>query len=97
MSVIVTPLHAHYREEHLTRVIGQMRMLGAPRIKAHLDEESGAWMAYEGTHRLRAALWLGLTPIMLPRPWYRSQRALEDARFAAIQRGHVFQRVEVAS
>lgn len=94
---IVTPLHAHFSPAHLADVIQAMRKLGPPRIRAHHDASSGAWLALEGTHRLRAALVLGLAPVMVPVRWPRSQMALERARFAAVERGHVFARVEVAA
>lgn len=73
------------------------RRLGPPRIRAHRDTASGVWLAAEGTHRLRAARLLGLAPVLIPVPWWRSPRSLERARFAAIEYGHAFPRVEVAS
>jgi hypothetical protein len=51
----------------------------------------------EGTHRLRAAKALGLAPVIVPVPWRKTRAALERAGFAAIQRGHVFARIEVRS
>ncbi len=91
----MTPLHEHYSPSHLERVVSEMRRRGAPRIRAYLDVETGAWMAQEGTHRLRAAQQLGIDPVMVPVRWTRGSAALERARFAAIQRGHTFERVEV--
>lgn len=96
MAVIVTPLHRYFSEARLVEVIDVMRDLGPPRIRAYLDRTTGAWLALEGTHRLRAALHLGLTPVMISVKWPRSARALERARFAAIDRGHVFRRVEIS-
>ena len=88
--MIVCPLHAHYSSAHLERVAAEMRRLGAPAIRAHYDAAYGVWLAQEGTHRLRAALLLGLAPVMIPVQWPRSRRALERARFAAIRNAHVF-------
>lgn len=68
-----------------------------PRIRAYYDSVSGAWMAQEGTHRLRAARLLGMVPVMVPVRWPRSSKALARARFAAFLRGHDFERVEIAS
>ena len=91
--IIVTPLHWYYRPAHLAHVIGEMRRLGPPRIRAHFDGE--VWFAREGTHRLRAAKALGITPVMVPVPWHRSKPSLARARYAAIRDGHVFARVDV--
>lgn len=49
-------------ESHLSLVCDQMRTLGPPTIKAVWVEVLGAWVALEGSHRLAAALSLGLTP-----------------------------------
>lgn len=92
--IVVTPLHHYYRPAHLSHVISEMRRLGAPRIHAYFDGE--VWFAREGTHRLRAAKALGITPIMVPVRWRRTAAALERARYAAIRDGHLFDRVEVA-
>lgn len=97
MAVIVTPLHAYFDAAHLDHVIGEMVRRGPPRIRASHDTATGAWFAAEGTHRLRAAARLGLAPVMVPVRWRRGRAALERARFAAIQRGHSFDRVEVGS
>lgn len=93
--ILINPLHHYYREDHLQYVIEEMRRRGAPRIRAYFDGE--VWHAREGTHRLRAALKLGLAPVMVSIPWWRSRAAVERARYRAIQRAHVFERVEVAS
>lgn len=95
--VTVTPLHEHYSPDHLEEVVREMRRRGPPRIRAYLDTETGAWFAFEGTHRLRAAKHLGVVPILVPVRWPRSRQALLNARHAAVQRGHAFDRVEVAS
>lgn len=94
-SVIVTPLHEHFSPSHLIDVVATMRRLGPPRIRAYFDPQSGAWFAQEGTHRLRAAMLLGVAPVMVPVRWPRSRAALERARYAAVQRGHAFNRVLV--
>lgn len=91
----VTPLHAHFSPAHLIHVTAQMRDRGPPRIHAYLDAETGAWFALEGTHRLRAALALGVAPVMVPVRWPRRRAALEHARYAAVTRGHQFQHVEI--
>lgn len=94
-GVIVTPLHAHYSPEHLQHVIRETQRRGPPHIRAHLDTETGAWFALEGTHRLMAARHLHLVPVMLAVPWPRTHKALVRARHAARIRGHVFPRVEL--
>lgn len=86
--MIVAPLHRHFSQDHLERVILEMRRRGAPVIRAYQDES--AWLAREGTHRLRAAFLLGIAPILVAVPWWRSRAALERARFAAIEYGYVF-------
>jgi hypothetical protein len=96
VGVVVTPLHEHYSIEHLRDVIEAMKQLGSPRIRAYFDDKSGAWFATEGTHRLRAAKLLGIAPVMVPTRWSRTRKALERARYAAVSRGHVFDRVEVS-
>lgn len=93
--VIVNPLHWYFRPAHLERVIGEMRRLGPPRLKAYFDGE--VWHCREGTHRLRAAKALGLAPVMVPVPWRRTRASLERARYAAIRDGHRFDRVDVAT
>ena len=94
--VVVTPLHAHYSPAHLDHVVAQMRRLGPPKIRAYFDTVSRAWMAQEGTHRLRAAKLLDIPPVMVPVHWPRSRKALDRARFAARLRGHAFKSVDVA-
>ena len=51
----VALLHRHYNEGHLASVTEEMRMLGAPTIKAVWMETWQMWVAMEGCHRLRAA------------------------------------------
>ncbi len=60
---IVLP-HKHYDDRHLEMVTAKMRRLGAPIIRCIWNEQQGVWMAIEGSHRLRAAHNLGLTPII---------------------------------
>ncbi len=88
--MIISPLHRHFSPEHLAHVIGEMRRRGSPVIRAHFDASSGAWLAREGTHRLRAAFLLGLAPALVPIAWWRGRPALERARFAAIEYGYSF-------
>ena len=56
--------HNDYDKEHLEEVKSEMKVLGAPTIKAVYDECYGTWFAVEGCHRIRAAKELGLTPII---------------------------------
>jgi hypothetical protein len=58
---IILP-HRHYDVDHLAAVIETMRALGAPRIKAVNCGEY--YVALEGSHRIRAAQALGLTPLI---------------------------------
>ena len=55
-------VHNHYDPDHLAAVIEEMKILGAPTIKAVWMECYGHWAALEGCHRIRAAKALGLTP-----------------------------------
>lgn len=55
-------LHDHYDEIHLEEVKAEMKIMGAPRIKAIFDGE--IYGALEGCHRLRAAYDLGLMPVI---------------------------------
>ena len=61
---IILP-HSHYDPEHLDRVMREMQTLGAPTLRGVWVECWGAWVALEGSHRLRAAHALGLTPEMV--------------------------------
>lgn len=94
-GAVVAPLHRHFSPKHLIEVIGEMLHLGAPVLRAYLDAPTGAWLAREGTHRLRAAFLLGWAPVLVPIPWWRTQAALERARFAAIEYGYAFPQVLV--
>jgi hypothetical protein len=93
VPVVVNPLHHYYRPAHLDHVIGEMRRLGPPVLRAHFDGE--IWHAREGTHRLRAAKALGLIPVLRAVPWPKSRASLERARFSAPLTAHLFDRVEV--
>lgn len=57
-------VHSYFDEKHLEKVISEMKTLGAPKIKAVWCEELDRWLAVEGCHRLRAALLLGLQPVI---------------------------------
>jgi hypothetical protein len=88
--MIVTPLHAYYREDHLAHVKDEMRRRGAPILRGHYDAETDTWFMSEGTHRLRAAKALGIVPVLVSIPWWRSRKSLERARYAARTTAHVF-------
>ena len=57
-------LHEYYNEEHLEAVKAEMAKLGAPVIRAIYDDCNDIYIALEGSHRIRAAKALGLTPII---------------------------------
>jgi hypothetical protein len=57
-------LHNHYDKDHLSSVMDEMRVLGAPTIKAVWMECWGVWAALEGCHRIRAASKLGMVPVI---------------------------------
>lgn len=60
MNKIALP-HNHFDIDHLVKVIAEMQTLGAPVIRVvHVDGD--LYQAIEGSHRLRAAAALGLTP-----------------------------------
>lgn len=52
--------------KHVAEVVAEMRTKGAPAIHAVWHEGYGAWVAIEGSHRIAAAVELGLTPEMMP-------------------------------
>jgi hypothetical protein len=70
----VLPVHEHFQDSHLKDVIKEMEKLGAPTIRAYalpralvrdLYRRLGpgdVYQAIEGSHRIRAAKELGLTP-----------------------------------
>ena len=86
--IVVNPPHEHYDPAHLEHVIAVMRERGAPVLRAHYDGE--VWHAREGTHRLRAAKALGLTPVLVPVRWRRTRAALQRARVLAAHNAHRF-------
>ena|ERR1700691_645054 len=51
--------------DHLQAVIADMRLLGAPVIRAVKDESCGVICALEGSHRLAACKALGIDPIIV--------------------------------
>jgi len=65
---IILP-HNHFDAQHLAAVESKMRTLGAPTIKAVWMDAHDAWVAIEGSHRLRAAAALGITPIIDEVEW----------------------------
>jgi len=94
---IVCPLHWYYDHGHLDHVIEQMRVLGSPRLRGFHDRETGCYMLREGTHRIRAAHLLGVEPVIVVIPWWRTKAALERARHAAERRGLAFGRVRLGT
>lgn len=95
VTVFVNPPHHRFRPDHLDHVIAEMCRRGPPVIRASWDAQHGVWHAREGTHRLRAALALGLVPVIVRVLWNRTTKARERARFAALRNAHAFDRVEV--
>lgn len=94
--MIIAPLHRHFSAAHLEDVRRDMARLGPPLIRAYFDATTGCWLAREGTHRIRAAHQLRVSPVMVHVPWWRSQAALERARWAALDYGYQFPDVPVA-
>jgi hypothetical protein len=93
--MIICPLHWYFSPAHLAEVEAEMRRRGPPTLRGHLDAVSGAFLLREGTHRIRAARRLGLAPVLVCVPWWRTPQALANARVAAERRGLVFERVTV--
>jgi hypothetical protein len=91
--LVVVPLHAHFRPEHLRVVIATMLRRGPPILRGYFDGETGAWFMLEGTHRLRAAKAIGIVPVLVSIPWWRSRQALVNARFAR-SRAHVWPEID---
>ena len=58
---IILP-HNHCDPVHLAKVQAEMVTLGAPTIRAICTDPGSLYVALEGSHRLRAAYALGLTP-----------------------------------
>lgn len=57
----VALFYNYYDEEKLEYVKEDMKIMGRPEIKV-IETEEGDYIALEGTHRLRAAKELGITP-----------------------------------
>jgi hypothetical protein len=93
VDVTVCTLHWYYRDGHLAMVRELMGHMGPPVLRGFLDRTSGAIMLAEGTHRIRAAHSLGMVPVIRSVPWWRGRRSLERARYAAKDRGLLFERV----
>jgi hypothetical protein len=93
--VIVCPLHFVTNEHRLRSVAAEMHWRGAPKLRGYVDRRLGVVLLSEGTHRINVAAELGLTPTIVPIPWWRSQQALINARFAAFVRGLLFTHVNV--
>ena len=49
--------------DHLADVVAEMAVRGAPVIRAIRDECQGLIVALEGSHRINAAMHLGLSPV----------------------------------
>lgn len=94
-GVTVCPLHWYFDRDRLKDVTSTMARRGPPVLRAHVDSETGAVLLSEGTHRIHAAAALGLVPVIVPVPWWRSPSALVGARFAARSRGLRFAAVDV--
>lgn len=65
---IILP-HDHFDAAHLESVKAQMAVLGAPTIKGVWMECYNAWVALEGSHRLRSAAELGFVPLIDEVDW----------------------------
>jgi len=55
-------LHNHFDSDHLDAVVKEMKVLGAPTIRAYELGFDGLIQAIEGCHRLRACEVLGIVP-----------------------------------
>ena len=62
MHRYLTSIHGVRSNEHLEKVLGEMRDLGTPTI--HVVDCGDTYFALEGTHRLRAASMLGIAPTL---------------------------------
>lgn len=78
---IILP-HTQYSAEHLAKVTTEMAERGSPTIKAIWVEAYNAWVAIEGTHRLRAAAALGL-PVMIDAVEYDADKTTLDVGLSA--------------
>jgi hypothetical protein len=48
--------------EHLAEVVALMQAMGAPKLRAIFDPAAGVLLALEGSHRIAAAVELGIAP-----------------------------------
>lgn len=55
-------LHNHFDQDHLNAVVAEMKVMGAPTIRAYDLGFDNLIQAIEGCHRLRACEVLGITP-----------------------------------
>ena len=55
-------LHKYYDREHLETVKKEMEQRGTPTIKAVWVDHADYYQSLEGSHRIRAAKELGITP-----------------------------------
>lgn len=62
--MIIALVHDHFDVDKLEAVKAEMATLGAPVIKAVWMECFAHWAALEGCHRIRAAMELGLVPVI---------------------------------
>ena len=60
--ITIALIHNHFDKNHLEEVKQEMKILGAPKIKAVWMECYNMYAALEGCHRIRAAKELGLVP-----------------------------------
>ena len=63
MDMKIALLHDHFDVDHLESVKNEMKKFGAPTIKVLDLDFDDMYQALEGSHRLRAAEILGVTPI----------------------------------
>lgn len=94
-GTVVVPLHNYFDPARLVVVENRMKAMGPPRIRAYRDAEFGCWYALEGTHRLWAAEFLGLAPVLVSTRWPRGRQALLRARYRPAVYCHAFPRVTV--
>ena len=78
--MIVCPLHWYFNAAHLAKVEAEMVQRGPPRLRGYHDAMTDFFLLCEGSHRIRAAHRLGLVPVLVGVPWWRSRRRLPSAR-----------------
>lgn len=93
--MLVCPLHWYFSTDHLADVEAEMLRRGPPELRGYLDEQTGAFLLREGTHRVRAAHRLGVVLVLVPIPWWRARSRLVSARIAASRRGLWFDDVVI--